>query len=624
MTAEPPDPPSAELPEQERPAFRRLLDKLSAEHQFDFRKYKVASLARRIRARMNQVRVADFDAYVRYLDAHADEPVALFNAILINVTGFFRDPEAWEVLGRDVLPRIVEAATRERRGIRVWSAGCSTGEEPYSVAIGLAATLGERSRETDVKIYATDVDEEALGAARQGLYRLEQLKDLPAGFIDRYFTAEGHLFQVRRDLRRWCIFGRHNLAVDPPLSRVDLIVCRNVLIYFKSDLQERLLPRFHHALREGGYLFLGKSESLLARSHWFTPVNGKWRIFQRTSNALPLHDLTALVRPNPEAMAARPEAEAAAAYDARRLAEVLPVPVIVVDAADTIQTWNQAAAALYEISASAAAGKKFRDLDISYRVEGLRARIEDVKLGRASARIENVSFTRRSGDRVYVDFALTPLLDDRAQVAAVVVAAVDVSEQARLREDIARLSDQHSTATEELQSTNEELETTTEELQSTNEELETTNEELQSTNEELLTTVDELQAANTQLGQRTLEARRLAVYQQSVTDIVTEAVVVLDRSFTVTTWNQAAERLWGLRARDAVGREFFALSVAKVPPEARDAITRAAATPENTDVASLPFETPAGARAVLRIRPLVDSDGEILGVVVMVFPANDR
>src|SRR5262245_53909566 len=262
--------------------FRDLLEMLSSTYNFDFREYKEASLARRIRARMSQVRIDGFAEYGQYLTQHPDEHILLFNTILINVTGFFRDPEAWKILASDVIPRIVADAA-DSRSLRIWSAGCSSGEEPYSIAMLLAEHLGERAGEFLIKIYGTDVDEDALTTARHGMYRLDQLKEVSADLTERYFVRDGQLYRLRRDLRRWCIFGAHNLTQTPPLSHIDLLVCRNALIYFTGDLQERILARFHYAIREDGYLFLGRSESLLARSRLFTPRHLKWRVFQRMS-----------------------------------------------------------------------------------------------------------------------------------------------------------------------------------------------------------------------------------------------------------------------------------------------------------------------------------------------------
>ncbi|MBI2202246.1 MAG: protein-glutamate O-methyltransferase CheR [Candidatus Rokubacteria bacterium] len=158
------------------------------------------------------------------------------NTILINVTGFFRDPDAWKALAQDVIPALV-AEAGESRSLRIWSAGCSSGEEPYSIAMLIAEHLGDPPADFNVRIYATDVDEEALQAGRHGLYRAEDLKDVPTPLLEKYFAREGQTFRFRRDIRRWCIFGKHNIVQDPPLSHIDMVVCRNVLIYFTSDLQ---------------------------------------------------------------------------------------------------------------------------------------------------------------------------------------------------------------------------------------------------------------------------------------------------------------------------------------------------------------------------------------------------
>jgi two-component system CheB/CheR fusion protein len=627
---------NVELPETERAAFRRLLDMLHTEHRFDFREYKTVSLLRRIRARMSHVRVEGFDTYIDYLRLHTQEATALFNSILVNVTGFFRDPEAWEVLRADALPALITAAIAAGR-LRVWSAGCSTGEETYSAAIAIAEALGPRAADLDVKIYATDIDEDALVTARQAVFRIDQLKDVPGDIIERHFTSEGHVFRVRRELRRWCIFGRHNLTQDPPLPQISLLMCRNLLIYFKSPLQERLLTRFHYALREGGVLFLGRSESIMSRSRGFVPISQKWRVFRRSTELSLVPDFTT-PRRDVLPLGELPTAPAAVADPPRITAggvvRALPYPVMLIGLDDSVREWNDAASALYEIPAENAIGRQFRDLDISYRAEGLRARIEDVKRAVVSVRLENVTFGRRSGETVHVDFWVTRVFDERSRSAAILVAALDNTAVARFRDEIVRLGEQHATATEELQSTNEELETTNEELQSTNEELETTNEELQSTNEELettneelqatneelVTTVDELQAANAELAARSAEVRRLLVAHSAVSNSVTDALVVLDHGFTVTGWNPAAERLLGVRASAAIGRDFFTLPLGAQVATARAALTRLGSGEVASDASEevefdLPQSDGRAKRVVLRFVRLVDGDGALQGIL---------
>ena len=606
------------------PDFRALLEKLSARHDFDFREYKEASLARRIRARMSQVHVDSFAAYARFLDANPDEHVALFNTILINITNFFRDPEAWNALAEDVIPRLVGEAAQSR-SLRIWSAGCSSGEEPYSIAMLLAEHLGDAANNYTIKIYGTDIDEDALTTARQAVYRTEQLKDVPDRLIDRYFTREGQLYRLRRDIRRWCIFGSHNLTQAPPLSHVDLLVCRNVLIYFTSELQDRILTRFHYAIREEGFLFLGRSESLLARSRHFVPMHLKWRIFRRT----PSGSRQAVAMSSQAASGSRSEATDT---DARlqRAFEALPAAALVIDTSDTILSWNPAAETMFDVPIANAVGRKFRDLDMSYRVEGLRARIEDVKARHAASRMEDVAFTRRSGDLLHADITISPLFDGH-QLIGILVYAIDATEQTRLKEQTARIAEQHATAIEELQSTNEELETTNEELQSTNEELETTNEELQSTNEELETTVEELQAANSELGMlnaqfdaRSSELRRLDAYHRGLLNSMEQSIFVTDRSLLVTSWNQAAERLWGLRAEQVIGRELMLLPLADVVRMLRPALDTALKQETTAEVHDVPYTLPGGEvrKATVRVTPLRDAIGGVTGLVGFAVPAD--
>ncbi len=593
------------------PGFRSLLERLSSTHNFDVREYKEISLARRIRLRMNLVHAPTFDAYAQYLEQQPQEHTALFNTILINVTGFFRDPEAWAVLSADVLPHIVAGAS-ESRSIRVWSAGCSSGEEPYSLAMLLAEHLGSRGPEYMVKIYGTDIDEDALATARHAAYRLDQLRDVPGHLVDRYFIRDGQLYRLRRELRRWCIFGSHNLTHTPPLSHIDLLVCRNVLIYFTSELQERVLGRFHYATRRGGYLFLGRSESLLTRSRFFTPVHLKWRIFQRTPSAAEQVN-AALPDLGPEALAAaNREARAESlptAAGALRAVDALPAAIIVIDMSDTIVVWNSAAEQLFEIPTTNAIARKFRDLDISYRVEGLRARIEEVKARRTTARMDDVTFARRNGEVIHVDMSVRPLVEgDRG--AGIVVFALEATEHARLKEQMSRIAEQHATAIEELQSTNEELETTNEELQSTNEELETTVEELQATNSELA-------ALNAELEQRTSELRQLDVRHHAVLDSLEHAILVVDRVGIIAAWNQGAERIWGLRREQVLGRQLGHLPLGDAAAAARGAHERVLVTGHPEELSDVPYTVPGREprRANIRLTPLKDGAAEVIGVV---------
>jgi two-component system, chemotaxis family, CheB/CheR fusion protein len=266
-----------------------LLQKIFDERGYDFRDYKRASVVRRICKRLCENQLETYEDYLEFLDRHPEEYARLFDTLLINVTEFFRDPEAWNVLDNEVIPRIL---SNKQKGdsIRLWSSGCASGEEAYSIAILLSDRLGDAIRDYDIRIYATDIDEPALQEARKGAYPVVSLKNVSEDQIEKYFTREDDTYKVKRNIRQLIAFGRQDQITDAPISHLDLIVSRNVLIYFKLELQSRIIAKFHYALNKNGCVFFGKSESMLTGSRLFIPVNKKWRIFQKASqpsNGLP-------------------------------------------------------------------------------------------------------------------------------------------------------------------------------------------------------------------------------------------------------------------------------------------------------------------------------------------------
>jgi two-component system CheB/CheR fusion protein len=227
---------------------------------------------------MQAVGVPTFEGYLDYLQVHQDEFNALFNTILINVTSFFRDPEVWTSLADDLLPRLLEE--RGEDVVRVWSAGCAGGHEPYTLAMLLAERVGAHALRERVKIYATDVDEEALAEARAASYPSRQMEDVPSALVEKYFEKTGTHYTINRELRRAVIFGRHDLIQDSPISRVDLLVCRNTLMYFHTEAQSRILARFYFSVKPGGYLLLGRAEMLFSHAAMFSTEDLKRRIFR--------------------------------------------------------------------------------------------------------------------------------------------------------------------------------------------------------------------------------------------------------------------------------------------------------------------------------------------------------
>ncbi|WP_406032006.1 PAS domain S-box protein [Nocardioides sp. NBC_00163] len=591
---------------------------------FDFTGYKRSSLARRIQKRMTDIGVESWTDYRDRLETDAEEFSYLFNTILINVTSFFRDAEAWTYLQEEIIPKILATAEGEEE-IRIWSAGCSSGEEPYSLAIAFAEAMGLQECLDRVKIYATDVDQEALLQARAGVYGTRALKNLPEELRDRYFEQNGTSYGFRSDLRRRVIFGRHDITRDAPISRLDLLVCRNTLMYFNVEAQREIMDRFNFALGEGGFLFLGKAE-MLTSSDRFGVVNMRQRIFRRNSR----HALgrAPAVRPRPGS--AYGEVTTGANGRKRQLRDslidVAPYAVLGIDYDGILVSASSAARTQFGIGVQDI-GRPFRDLELSYRPVEVRSVIEQATNERRTIRLTGVE--RRSADTSesqFYDVVVQPLTTASGQLLGASIAFVDCSAQVLLEQEVKRVREDLETAYEELQSTNEELETTNEELQSGMEELETTNEELQSTNEELETTNEELQSGNEELETMNDELRirsgeldETHTFLQSVLSSVGLAIVVLDDRLTVRSWNAAAEDMWGLRADEVRDEVFFGLDFGLPVAEIRGIVDRA----RTDDVRTGPVEVPAidrKGRALgcqITCSPLVGESG---GVVIIMEP----
>jgi len=522
-----------------------LLDYLKRVRGFDFTGYKRSSLERRISKRMAEIGIEDYAAYRDHLEVHSDEFAQLFNTILINVTCFFRDAPVWEHLAEQTIPELL-AAVGDDGPIRVWCAGCSSGEETYTVAMLLAEALGERDYAERVKIYATDVDGEALAAARAAIYSDKAVETIPAPLIEKYFERSERRHAFRKDLRRTVIFGRNDLVQDAPISRIDLLTCRNTLMYFNAETQARVLGRLHFALNDSGALLLGRSEMLIMHSDLFASKDLKRRLFTKVGRP-PI----ARGRPSSRTPAATPpRAEGALVRDLAF--DAAPAAQIVVDAQETVVAVNRQARSLFGL-AHADLGRPLRDLEVSYRPVDLRSSLERAATDRRTIVLDAVQHTAPSGDRRMFDVLITPVTTGEAVVGAT-VAFADVTLQQHLTEEVETSKAELENAYQELQSTVEELETTNEELQSTNEELETTNEELQSTNEELETINDEVRA-------RTTEVNQANGFLETILATIETAVVVVDGQMIVQMINVQAEELFGVRLADVRHEALLGLAV---------------------------------------------------------------
>ena len=550
-----------------QPDLESLLDYLKRSRGFDFTGYKRASLERRIAKRMQMIGVATFADYLDYLEVHPDEFSGLFNTVLINVTHFFRDPPTWEYITTTVVPNLI-THNDGSSPIRVWSAGCASGEEAYTLAMIFAEALGADGFRERVKIYATDVDDDALAKARQATYTEREVADVPRALLERYFEATDGRYTFRKDLRRHVIFGRHDLIQDAPISRVDLLVCRNTLMYFNAETQARILARFQFALNDHGVLFLGRAETMMTHDSAFTALDLKHRISAKvpTRHGSQRDRLLAAAQNGNDSAIGAPVGERTrireAALDAATSAQ------LIVDVNGSLGFANQQARRLFGLTATDV-GRPLQDLKISYRPLELRSVIDQVISAHRPVAIREVEWPTASEDVRWFDVYVAPLTEAGATaLLGVSVSFIDITTSRRLRAELEQTTHELETAYEELQSTNEELETTNEELQSTVEELETTNEELQSTNEELETMNEELQSANEEqhatndeIRLRGDELNQVNGFLESILTSLRAAVVVVDAELRVLLWNQRAEDMWGLREDETRGKHILGLDV---------------------------------------------------------------
>lgn len=604
---------------EENEDLEALLEYLRGSRGFDFTGYKRATLERRIRKRMDEVEVEGYDEYVGYLEANPREFAELFNTILINVTGFFRDPDAWEYLRGEVLPKLA-AEVPDDEQIRVWSAGCASGEEAFTAAICLLEALGEEAFKRRVKIYATDIDEEALAEARAAAYPPKAFEDMPQELVDKYFVENGRGLAFRPDLRRSVIFGRNELLQDAPISRIDLLICRNVLMYFTVEAQTRILSQLNFALRDRGYLFLGKSEMLVRHSDFFTPVDIKRRVFRR----IPRRNIGERVQAIGDA-AFGDEALARRHADLREAAASIgPVARLLVDSQRFLVDANNRAAELFGIS-PADIGRPIQDLEVSYRPLELRSPLDRAFESGQPIAAGRVDWGEGAAQRI-LEVEVTPISSVGRPAMGAAITFADVTEFARLAAEHGNSKRELETAYEELQSTVEELETTNEELQSTNEELETTNEELQSANEELQTmneeltsTNDELEAMNEEQRHHTEELDRLNLFLEGILGNLGVGVAVVDRENKIQLWNGNSQDLWGLRPDEVEGADLLELDIGLPVADLREPLEDAvSAGAKSTDLTLDAVNRRGRAfRCEVRVMPLFSASQGLFGGIVL-------
>jgi two-component system, chemotaxis family, CheB/CheR fusion protein len=623
--------------------LHKLLSLLRQATGVDFAEYKQTTLQRRIKRRMVLHRLENLEDYLAYIKENPDELEELYRDVLINVTGFFRDPEAFEALLNIVFPAILQDRQTEQGPLRFWVPGCSTGEEAYSIAMVLTEYLWDHARKSTtsskgVQIFATDISDTALDRARAGLYSEASVSEISPERLKRFFLKQSNGFQVNKSVREMCIFAKQNVAKDPPFSNLDLVSCRNLLIYLGPVLQRRVVPALHYALRPGGYLLLGGSESLGTFADQFAVVDKKSKIYRKKPAAARLATFftpqpfeyrrvggTQVSKPAQSGISVEKE------VDRLLVNRFVPASVVVNDALEIVQFRGKTGAYLepaagqptFSLSKMAREG-----LLIDLREALIQAKKEHQPIRKQGVRIKS------DGDTREIDLEVIPVRGQSATENFYIIVFQEAigdgaprpgragkkppakrsassserdrteREIAHLREQLQALIEDHETTLEEYKSSNEEVLSANEELQSTNEELETAKEELQSTNEELTTLNEELQNRNAELSMSNNDMVNLL-------SNVSLPIVMVGDDLRIRRFTPLAETLLNFCAAD-IGRRLAEIRPNLVGIDL-DSIVH------NTIESGLPHEQEVQGqhdRYLMRVRPYKTWNNKIEGAVI--------
>ncbi len=570
--------------------LRKICTILRRKTGHDFSHYKQSTLVRRIRRRMQELRAETAADYVERLGQDPKEVDQLFHDLLIGVTHFFRDPEAFDLLARKVIPKIFETRGREGQ-VRVWVAGCASGEEAYSLAILLREHMDTMEEPPHAQVFATDIDTQALEFARQALYPDTVAEQIPPGRLARFFVRHGNMVQVSKEIREMCLFSTHNLITDPPFSRLDLLSCRNLLIYLEPELQKRLIPLCHYALRPGGFLFLGPSENVASHPELFRTVEKKHRIFQSKETVL-RPPISFPLTERSRALAARQAGDEASRLTADReqalprvferilMDSYAPACVVVHERGEIV--YFSPRTGKYLESPPGAPTLNVMDMARKGLRLDLRTALHRAVTSRSPVVHENV-LVETDGPPQRINLTVRPLpeLGEDPGLFMIVfqevvqsgdataetapggapggeTAASDYGAEAveiirRLEKELRATKDHLQATLEELESSNEELVSSNEELLSMNEELQSANEELQTSKEELQSVNEELETINAELKKKLEELDRANSDLQNLFQSTQIATVFVDRDLRIQKFTVAATEVFRLIETD-VGR----------------------------------------------------------------------
>ena len=528
--------------------YKNILSKLTEITKVDFTQYKSSTIIRRIERRMTTLKITSVIDYNNYLLKNSDEVKELFKDILIGVTSFFRDGESFDKL-KELLSEYIK--NKDEKVIRIWTPGCSTGEEPYTIAMILSEILGSKAGEYKIQIFASDLDVVAIDTARKGLYPESAILDIPKKYKTKYFTVKSEQFEIIKPIKEMVIFSKHDITRDPPFLRLDLVSCRNLLIYFTSDLQKKIFPLFHYALKANGLLFLGKSESVGQFQNYFKTLEKKWKIYEaiylgrKETPAMHINYIPPKYKePEIKLNAIKPPSMSEILVS--KIQEfILPSSVIVNEMMDIVYIKGNNK---YLIRPEGdPTDNIFKNVNhkLSVELRTLFAEFKDdsekiIKSKYQKVVLENEStkFVRIAIIPVLKDMNIPPIYilffqeEELEHIQPIELGTVGTDsekvrqvelELVKTREQLQTVIEELETSNEEMQSMNEELQSSNEELQSSNEELETTNEELQSTNEELQTAYAELRSSYNEKEEQQNELEKLQTRIQKANNLLDES-----------------------------------------------------------------------------------------------------
>ena len=623
-------------------SLTEIYRKLRSAAGVDFSNYKLSTVKRRISRRMVINKIRKIEDYVKFINEDKNEVMNLYHDLLINVTTFFRDPEVFKILQNKIFPKIIKNVSNDN-SLRIWVPGCATGEEVYSIAISLLEFLDKRSANVNIQIFATDISEPSIERARAGIYSESVIKEIPVEIQKRYFVRLNGGYQVNKSLRDLCIFARQDLAKDPPFSRINLISCRNLLIYLSAELQKKIIPIFHYALKPNGFLLLGTSESIGNFGDLFQLTDKRYKIYERKEYQKRIDYNFAFSNVHYEKTNEKKYDNFSDGLDIFKEADRLilskyaPAAILINHNLEIIQFRGKIKQYLDPAQGDASLNL-FKMIKEDINVE-IHTSIRKASNTKKPVILENLKIDT-NGSSKNIDLEVVPLktsADSQGTFFLILfnernmnnkpgtkkklnkgkkeemVSNADshmknLKEELSITKELQSIIEEREAAKKELRSALEELQSSNEELQSTNEEMETAKEDLQSTNEELMTVNDELESRNIELSEINNDL-------SNVLANVNIAIVMLGRDLKIRRYTQKAEAVWNLISSD-IGRPFSHLKPNFDLPDLKEKILDVMDELQSKEIEIKDNENKYYS---MKIRPYKTADNKIDGVVILLY-----